>query len=161
MRTRIQRYLVIITDHRQTPFCCFSCMSTTATSPPSSAFLQTTLTSSNLRSCGRDPSQRNGLTVCQVVQRRLRDVEACRRVIDSQHVDGPAVVAELPASAALHMLTSACMRPEKGGRGYSYVRAVPAWNHIGTANIGEVRSLTLNRPAKAGLETVGAVRAGD
>lgn len=113
MRTRIQRYLIIVTCPPSDAF--FLSLLMLCLVPPARLptivrpLLQSTLANINLRSRGRDPSKRNSLAIRQVIQRRLRNVESRGRVVDGQHVDGSAIVAELPACATLLSDVSLCL----------------------------------------------------
>ena len=61
---------------------------------------ETALAGVDLLRLGIDAPQEDTLVVRERVQRAERDVEARVGVVDGEHVDGHAVVGELPAGAA-------------------------------------------------------------
>ena len=85
-------------------------------------YLETTHAGVDLLGLGVDTPQEDTVAAREGVERSERNVEARGRVVDSEHVDGHAVVGELPAGAAL--------------------RRVPSRDHGGTADVGEIRQRT-------------------
>ena len=83
---------------------------------------QSTVIFGNLFGVCLDEAQINSLTIGQLVQRLLSNVEPFSSMVDGQNVNAPALVGQLPAGAAV-------------GR-------VPAGNGLCTADVGECGKVT-------------------
>lgn len=102
-----------------------------------------------------NPAELRSLAVCEVVHSPLCEVEAIVCMVDSQDVDGLAVVCDAIACSALDEVSDACNATFV--EWFPYLCRVPALHTLIATNTWEASNITLISPAIFGNQAIGAI----